>query len=358
MKKEVRLLLEKAADSLILSTEHFNRPWDRGRVSTVLILLDHAFEMLLKAAILHRGGRIREPRAKLTIGFDHCVRKALTDGEVKFLTKEQALTMQMINNLRDAAQHHLLDISEEQLYMQTQAGLTLFRDLYAAVFGRDLKLELPERVLPISTTPPADLATLFDREVKAVRRLLEPGKRRHIEAQAKLRALAIAESSIQGEKVQPSKSELDKLGQRIHDGAKWDALFPGVASVDLTSTGYGPSLDLRITKKKGIPIQLVKEGTPGAGVVAVKRVDELQYYSLSHTKLAQHVGLTAPKTTAMVRHLKLQEDPECFKEIAISKSKFNRYSAKAIERIKDALETVLIAEVWETHRPRKKTGRR
>lgn len=55
MKKEAKILLEKAVNSLILSVEHFNRPWDQGRVEAVLILLDHAFEMLLKAAILHRG---------------------------------------------------------------------------------------------------------------------------------------------------------------------------------------------------------------------------------------------------------------------------------------------------------------
>ena len=58
MKREARLLLEKAVDSLILSVEHFNKSDQRGRTSTVLILLDHSFEMLLKAAILHRGGKI------------------------------------------------------------------------------------------------------------------------------------------------------------------------------------------------------------------------------------------------------------------------------------------------------------
>ena len=50
MKKEVRLLLGKAIDSLIISVEHFNRPSDQGRVPAVLIMLDHAFEMFLKAA--------------------------------------------------------------------------------------------------------------------------------------------------------------------------------------------------------------------------------------------------------------------------------------------------------------------
>ena len=77
MKREARLLFAKAVDSLVLGIEHYNRPWDRGRVDAVLILIDHSFEMLLKAAILHRGGAIRKPREKQTLGFDECLRKAL-----------------------------------------------------------------------------------------------------------------------------------------------------------------------------------------------------------------------------------------------------------------------------------------
>ncbi len=68
MKKEVKILRAKSVESLVLSIEHFNRPSDTGRVHAVLMLLDHAFEMLFKAIILHRGGRIREPRSEQTIG--------------------------------------------------------------------------------------------------------------------------------------------------------------------------------------------------------------------------------------------------------------------------------------------------
>ena len=52
MKKEARLLKQKSLNSLILSVEHFNRPWDQGRTDAVLMFMDHSFEMLLKAGIL------------------------------------------------------------------------------------------------------------------------------------------------------------------------------------------------------------------------------------------------------------------------------------------------------------------
>ena len=60
MKKEVRQLREKAINALVLSIDHFNRPWDRGRAEAVLILLDHSFEMLLKSAIRQKGGEDQE----------------------------------------------------------------------------------------------------------------------------------------------------------------------------------------------------------------------------------------------------------------------------------------------------------
>ncbi len=346
MKKEAKLLYVKAIDSLVLSVEHFNRPNDRGRVEAVLIFLDHAFEMLLKAAILQRKGKIREPRAKQTIGFDACVRKAFSDGQIKFITSEQALTLQAVNSLRDAAQHHLLDISEQHLYLQAQAGVTLFRDIVQKVFDREIQKELPTRVLPLSTTPPADFETLFDSEVKEIKKLLQPGNRKSLEAKAKIRSLAILESAVQGEKVQPSQSDLNKIGNEIKKGITWDKIFPGVASINITSQGYGPSFDLRISKKEGIPVVLVPEGTPGASVVAVKRVDDLGFYNLGRDQLAGHVGLSGPKTTAIIRHLRLQDDPECFKEIRIGKTQFNRYSQKAAEKIKHELPSLDIKQIW------------
>jgi hypothetical protein len=61
MPKEARTLYAKAADSLVLAVDHFNRVWDRGRTEAVLIMLDRAFELLFKAIIVHRGGKISLP---------------------------------------------------------------------------------------------------------------------------------------------------------------------------------------------------------------------------------------------------------------------------------------------------------
>lgn len=333
MLKEVKLLKQKATNSLIISIEHFNSPFDTGRIETTLILMDHAFEMLLKAAILHKGGSIREKGASQTIGFDACLRKALSDGSVKFLEGEDVIAIQTINTLRDAAQHHLLDISEQHLYIQAQLGLSLFRRIHKDVFDEELYEILPKRVLPLSTQPPTNINVLYENEVNEIKRLLQPGKRKSTEAIAKLRSLAITEGAIQGSKVQPTDIQLRRLAKSVKQNLKWGDIFPGVASIELTTKGYGPSIDLRFTKNTGVPIHVVPEGTPGAAVVGIRKINELDFYNLSPTKLAEKLNITEPKLRAIIQLNKIQSDSDCFKEIRIGKSSFKRYSQKAIESI-------------------------
>lgn len=346
MKREAKLLLDKACDALVLSIELFNRPHDRGRVSSTLIQLDHGFEMLMKAAILHRGGKIRDKRARETIGFDTCVRRSLSDGKIRYLDENQALVLQTINGLRDAAQHHLLDIAEAQLYLHVQSGVTLFRDLLKSVFDQELNAHLPTRVLPISTSPPMELEALFDSEVTEIKKLLRPGKRRRIEALARLRPLAILDATIHGEKGQPSDSELRRIGKAVTVGSSWENVFKGVAAIKVTASGVGPDLSLRLSKKEGVPIELVSEGTPGASVVAVKRVNEQDFYNLGANQLAKKVGLTMPKTVALVDYLNLRQDPDCYKEFKFGKASHKRYSQKAIEKIENLLKEKSAEEIW------------
>jgi len=353
MRKEAKVLLAKSIDSLFLAVEHFNRPWDRGRPEAVLVLLDRSFELFLKAVIVHRGGKIRERRAKETIGFDSCVRKCVSDPQLKCLSEEEAITVQVINSLRDAAQHYLLEISEQQLYIYTQGGLTLYGDVLKAVFREALKKYLPNRVLPISTDPPKDLATVITAEFKDIKALLAPGSRKRLDAQARLRTLQIVEESLGGNRSQPGEAELRRLVREISKGKSWQTIFPGLAALQLDTTGTGLSVSLRITKHEGEPIRLVPEGTPGATVVAIKRVNELSYYSLGLHDLAEKLGLTNNKMIAVVRALKVQSNPDYFKIFKIGKVTHKRYSINCLDYLHKGLPGLDLDSVWEKYGPRK-----
>lgn len=355
MRKQASLLLEKSVDSLVLAIEHFNSPWDRGRPEAVLILLDHSFELLLKAAILYKGGKIREPHGKETIGFDKCIRKCLTDSSVACLTEEEALAMQIVNSLRDAAQHDIVELSEQELYMYSQAGVTVYRDFLLRIFGQPLSNYLPGRVLPVSTEPPRDLHAMVEADFEEIKALVRPGRRRQIEAKAKLKALAIVESSLAGVRSQPSEMEVDHLVRKVRSGASWQDIFPGVASLEVSTEGTGINVQLRIVKKEGEKVQLVPEGTPGATVLAVKRVNELDFYSLGLKDLAKKLGIGINRALAVVRHLDLQSDEECFKDFKVGSQAFKRYSPKALDLAKKALPEMDMDAVWEKYKPK---GRR
>ncbi len=116
--------------------------------------------------------------------------------------------------------------------------------------------------MPIATIAPIDPISLFTEEIDEVARLLGPGKRRHAEALARLRALSIVDGAMQGQRLQPSEGDLRKLGLEISGGdTDIDSLFPGIAGVSFQSQGNGTDVSLRITKREGIPVNLVQEGT-------------------------------------------------------------------------------------------------
>lgn len=353
MRRETKLLLDKACDSLLLGIELYNRPNDRGRASAVLILTNHAFEMLLKATIVHRGGSIHEKNSGETIGFDTCVRRGTSDSSIRFLTEEQALTLRMLNGLRDAAQHYLLVVSEGQLYVQIQSAVTLFRDMLRDAFQRELGHELPQRVLPVSTSPPTDISTLFDSDVGEILKLLAPGRRRRIEAQARLRSMALVDSRVRGEQGQPSIGELSRIGRDLAT-KPWEEIFHGAAMIEIAADGVGPSLSIRFTKNEGPSTKIVGQDTPGAIPVGVKRVNELDFYNLNAKQLAKKVGLTTPKLIAVVEHSGMRDDLDCYKEFRIGSSLHKRYSQKAIRAIKNALEVNAIEEIWASYQQRRR----
>jgi len=353
MKREAKQLLSKAIDSLVLAIEHFNRPSNLGRVTAVLILLDHSFEMLLKSAILHKGGKIRtaESTDSYTIGFDKSIRLGLT-GQHKFLEENEAFSLQILNKLRDAAQHHLISVSEDQLYIHAQTAVTLFKDILQRVFAVKLSDRMPSRVLPVSIRPPAEMTMLFQEEVEAIRRLLSPKSRKKSEAIARLKSIAIIDGAVSGKNNLPSQQELERKAQELRKDKTLEEVFPGFSSMQFTSNGFGPSIDLRITKKEGIPVVLVPEGTPGAPVISIKRVNELSYYSLGRDAIAEKIGESGPKTTAIIKYLKIQNDPDSFIEMSVGKSKFKRYSEKALRTIQDALKKESAESIWNKVYPR------
>jgi hypothetical protein len=349
VRKESRTLHAKAVDSLVLAVDHFNRAWDRGRTEAVLILLDRSFELLLKAIIVHRAGgsAIREPgREGMTLGFDPCLRKCLSDAKLKCLNEDDAVALQALNTLRDAAQHYMVEMAEDHLYVHAQSAVTLFGRLTDDIFGRPLADDIPRRILPVCAKVPSGIESMFDIEFADIKRLVSPGSRRRLDAKARLRAMAILQASLDGKRSQPSDGELDRIVKRINRGEDWRTIFPGVTTLTIEPDGTGPGLSIRITRNKGEAVRLVQESDADAAVVAVKRVNETDFYSLGLRDLAKKLGKSETRLLWFIRREKVQENPDFFKVITIGKSPFKRYSKPCYEMLRKRLAEVDLDALW------------
>src|SRR5690606_31168594 len=197
---------------------------------------------------------------------------------------------------------------------------------------------VPERVLPVSPNPPPELHSMIETDFEKISQQLQPYSRDQVEAKAKLKALAIVESSLSGVRSQPSELEVNALARKVKEGKTWQELFPGIATLRVSAEGEGINVAIRITRKEGDPVCIVPEGTPGATVLAVRKIDPLSFYSLGLADLAKKVGLSQPKTLAVVKELDIQNSEDYFKTFRVGKSApFKRYSPKALEKIRKEL---------------------
>ena len=350
MKRLAKLLLEKATNSLLLSVDHSNKISDIGRSEAVIILLDHSFEMLLKAALTERGANIRVKNGKReTIGIKDCINIATTRDDVSFLNQEQAQSIQLINNLRNSAQHFLTDIREQLLYSVVQTGLNCFRDVLRNVFDIQLADYFPERVLLLSTTPPADIFTIYQTEVAKIQEMLRPGRRAREQALARLRPLAILEETLQGQDEVLNISRFKALEIKLREENSWEDIFPAVTQFTFTTDGSGYMYGLRLTKGEGAPVQFVPEGTPGADKLAIREVNMLDRYGMNITRLRKKLGLSQYVCLAIIWKLRIREDKECHKIFNVSTQPTKRYSHKALERIRDDLPNLDIDKVKQEY---------
>lgn len=357
LRPDLERLLTQAIDSLTNGVDYFNRSSDRGRQASVLILLQHACEMLLKAGLLQRDCDIRDRATGYTLSFDNCLNRATDDGNLQFLSYDERATLRVLNNLRDQAQHYLVDVSEQVLYTVSQSALTLFGKLVSRLFGISLSERLPRRVLPLSTDPPTSIHMVMDEEFTQLKRLLNDAARVHnkLQVEAKLRCLLAMDRAIDGKQSNVSTQDFDEARQRVAQAAAWDEVFKGIARLQMTSDGSGVGVALTIQKQGGIPVRIVCDGEDPSATVAVRKVNNTDFYCFGADELGKRLKLDRHKTLALIWKLGLQREADCFSEITIGKMKYKRYSQNALTRLRDAIPRLDLEAICREYsaRPRK-----
>ena len=348
-KRDVSELKGRAINSLVLGIELFNRPHDQGRTEGVLIFLHHAFEMLLKAIIKDRTGTVHAKGEKYSYGFDKCLE--LAQNEIKVISVDERATLSILDAHRDTAVHYYQDVSEDLLYLQAQAAVTLFDDLLSKVFKEKLADCIPERVLPVSTRPPKDLKVLIDSELSQVDELLQAGSRKGIQAAARLRPILAMATATRSDAERVTEAELRKAINQRRLGDDWSIILPEVAQLKLETQGDGIPIYLRIKKDADIAVRVAKDGEPVTGTLIKQEVNIWDKYNLGRDDLGKKLGISGPKTSALILELKIQDDQDCYKVLRRKSSTFKGYSKAALDKLQSAINGgVDINGVWEKQR--------
>ena len=352
MRREAKDLLKKACDGFVLAIELFNRPSDTSRVTGVLILLDHSLEMMLKAGIVHRGGRLRTSDAEHTFPFKKCVNIALDSQGIAFLTPDQALTLRAVNGLRDQAQHYLIDVREEILYVLVQSAVIVLRDVMASCFDVSLDKRLPARVMPVSTVIPQDPSVVLRDELEQIRAWSRPGVRRKNLVEAKLRTLVILDALAQGDDpdARVRQAALSATTKRFAGEDDLASLFPGAFSTTWSPDAPGAPFILKWSTREGIPVRAVNDDEAPEAITAFREVNHLDRFNLGARDLAEKLDTSTIKVVAAVCVGNVKDDPECFEEIVIGKSRHKRYSQKAIRVLGELIEKRGMDVIWTEYR--------
>jgi hypothetical protein len=354
MKRIPRLLKAKAVSSLRRATAAYNGVDDDGRQTAVLLHLQHGCEMLLKAALRERGIDLferSEGRVGRSIGFEKCVRLAR---EHVGLTEDELGTLRAIDSMRDDEQHWIAIVNEGLLYLHARACVTLFDEILLDIFDERLADHLPERVLPISTRPPADIDVLIDEQFDQAKQLLRPGQRRRAEARAMLRGLLALEAHVSEDAV-VNERDVNRVERGVRDGKSLEQIFPRLGPLGAAIEGEGPTLTVHFTKKTGVPVSYIPADDPREAA-AVRQVDLQRKYHMSPKQLADRLGLTPPRAVALRRELEIDDDDNCIHEFVFGTQRHKRYSDNALTYMKEALETVDMDEVWKRQRPRRRSA--
>lgn len=347
MKHKSRYFLARAKNSLLLSIEAFNRPFDIGRKEASIIMLDHAFEMLLKAVVLERTGRIRHPKAMKNYALDKCVDICCSE---KIIDERAARVMRIVDDLRDAAVHDIVIVSEGMLYHYIQEGVLTFGGLMEYVFGTKLREVLPARALPITTDPPTNISVIIDEDFVLIKRLLASHMRKTEEVKAMLRVYQVIENNMGSRSEDtPDDETIDKMVKKIKLEADWRVLFPSTASIQASEMGTPMAIYVSKNPNGAAPVKLDNAGEADA-LVTIKPFNTDMRYPFFTTEMASKLGIGRNQFIRLVKLFQLRGNVSYHITVATSRKGNNsKYSSETYKVLKMAINTVglatLLAEV-------------
>lgn len=306
--------------------------------------------MMLKSLIVERTGTVFDAERGYSYGFDTCLRLAAE--QLDLITGDHRKFLSILDNLRDSATHYYQEVSEPMLYVFAQASVSLFNELIRKATGKGLLDFLPGRVLPISSIPPQQLGRVLDDEFNRLRELLRRPDMNKRQAMAMLRPLMAFKIGGEETHRRMTAAELEVAIENLSAAESWRVVFPEIARIELASDGDGISVGFKVVKETpdALPVRVLRPGDPEppGGVIIQKEINLFDKFSLGLHQLAEKLGISAPRTLALIREYQIHDDEDSFRAVTVGSQCYKRYSKKALDCLRERLSVV--EEVWRKHR--------
>ncbi len=344
---DIAALRTRAIESVTLAIELFNRPSEIARSESVLMQFHHGFEMILKSLIVEHTGTASDDERGYSYTFDTCLR--IADEQLKLLDQDKRRFLSMLANLRDSAVHYYQELSEGILYIFAQASVSLFDELIRKACGKGLLEFLPGRVLPICGIPPSEVGRVVDDEFRKLQQLLQnPGITKQ-KAMAALRPLMAFKIGGEDEYRRMTTCELEVAAENLKAAETWRTVFPEIAKINFVSQGEGIPVGFKVVKMTddALPVRVIKAGDTEEpqGVIIQREIDIFDKFNMGLNQVAKKLGVSGPRTLAMIREYGLGDDPESFRKLRIGSVTYKRYSKKTLDFLRGQLDTV--EECWK-----------
>ena len=352
-----------AVNSFRLAVELFNRPYDEGRVESVLIQLNHSFEMLLKGAILEQGGEVRDEDGDgNTYGFETCVNLcrygSRDNSSLCCISESEGAVLHALNQQRDFAEHEQVQISEGQLYLQSRQCVEIFAKVLEEVFDERLSEHLPERILPLATLRPVDIVDLIEEEVSTIENLVNEDRVKA--ARQRVKSLESLERGLDDDGETPTQAEMDDRLSEIVDEENLEQAFPRLFSAISGEEDIGAGRRIQLGSDEGIPATYVPQeeidNDTDAHLFTVKNLHDK--YPLNPYQLRDRVreesdsDISWARCLAVMREIGILNDREYRRENISLGDGDSRdgHSRKTVDRIVEAIGAgVDPDEAWEKH---------
>lgn len=357
LSRETRALLNKANDSFVLAVELFNRPQEHARNHSVVLLLAHSFEMLLKAGILARGGNIRTSSGERTHTMSKCISIAFSSEGIAFLERAEEEVLRAVSIVRNQEQHHFAEITERALSILMAWSTDTYGKILRRVFDRDLGSVLPLRSAPDFAVSPETLVRLLNDDVLDAKSLFRDHPRSISIISAKLRGWASINAALDGSdsdvKIREAqiRQTFDELIRKSTDAP---AIFAALERAPDVTRGSSISLELRFGTDTGADaaLRVVPAAADDPEAVHIRPDRFPDEHVLSPQDVYNHLGITNPKMRALGQFLGFDyENGDIYVHVIKGgKVPLLRYSALAQETLEQGLRDHDLDDVWAWHR--------